>query len=92
MGTTHRLLFAGHDEGAKSSATIASLIEATKLNGVEPFAWLNQAPEMNTQDARLYRENRTDQLNTPLASGGYATGLTGQAFEFLAARTRAQSL
>ena len=33
-------LFAGHDEGAKSWATIASLIETCKLNGVEPFAWL----------------------------------------------------
>lgn len=33
-------LFAGHDEGAKSWATIASLIETCKLNGIEPFAWL----------------------------------------------------
>jgi len=33
-------LFAGHDEGAKSWATIASLIETCKLNKVEPFAWL----------------------------------------------------
>lgn len=33
-------LFAGHDEGARSWATIASLIETCKLNNVEPFAWL----------------------------------------------------
>ena len=38
-------LFAGHDEGARSWATIASLIETCKLNGVEPFAWLKATLE-----------------------------------------------
>ena len=38
-------LFAGHDEGARSWATIASLIETAKLNGVEPFAWLTATLE-----------------------------------------------
>ena len=35
-------LFAGHDEGAKNWAVIASLIETCKLNSVEPHAWLTQ--------------------------------------------------
>lgn len=34
-------LFAGHDAGAENRATIASLIETCKLNGVEPQAYLN---------------------------------------------------
>jgi transposase len=38
-------LFAGHDEGAKSWATIASLIETAKINNVEPFAWLTATLE-----------------------------------------------
>jgi hypothetical protein len=33
-------LFAGHDEGARNWACIASLIETCKLNGVEPRAYL----------------------------------------------------
>jgi transposase len=33
-------LFAGHDAGAENWATIASLIETCKLNGIEPFAYL----------------------------------------------------
>jgi hypothetical protein len=32
-------LFAGHDEGGKTSGRIASLIETCKINGVEFFAW-----------------------------------------------------
>jgi transposase len=34
-------LFAGHDKGAQSWARIASLIGTCKLNGVEPFAYMN---------------------------------------------------
>jgi hypothetical protein len=34
-------LFAGHDQGAKNWAIIASLIETCKLNGVNPYAWLS---------------------------------------------------
>jgi len=34
-------LFAGHDAGAENWATIASLIETCKLNGVDPFAYLS---------------------------------------------------
>ena len=33
-------LFAGHDMGAENWATIASLIETCKLNGVDPLAWM----------------------------------------------------
>jgi transposase len=33
-------LFAGHDEGAKNWAMIASLLETCKLNQVDPLAWL----------------------------------------------------
>ena len=33
-------LFAGHDQGGKAWGRIASLIEMTKINGVEPFAYL----------------------------------------------------
>ena len=32
-------LFAGHDVGAENWATIASLFETCKLNGVDPLAW-----------------------------------------------------
>ena len=38
-------LFAGHDEGAAAWARIASLIETTKLNGIEPYAWLKTTLE-----------------------------------------------
>lgn len=33
-------LFAGHDEGGRTSGRIASLIETCKINGAEPFAHL----------------------------------------------------
>lgn len=33
-------LFAGHDAGAENWAVIASMIEACKMNGVNPHAWL----------------------------------------------------
>ena len=33
-------LFAGHDEGGRNWARLASLIATCRLNGVEPFAWL----------------------------------------------------
>ena len=38
--TRKNALFAGHDEGAKNWAMIASLLETCKLNGVDPLAWL----------------------------------------------------
>ncbi len=33
-------LFAGHDEGAAAWARIATLVEAAKMNGVNPYAYL----------------------------------------------------
>lgn len=38
-------LFAGHDEGGRTWAHIASLIETCKLNGVEPYAYLKATLE-----------------------------------------------
>jgi transposase len=38
-------LFAGSDGGAESWATLASLIQTAKLNGVEPFAYLRDVLE-----------------------------------------------
>lgn len=33
-------LFAGHDEGGRNWARFASLIGSSKMNGVEPYAYL----------------------------------------------------
>ena len=38
-------LFAGHDEGARAWARIASLVETAKMNGVDPHAYLKAALE-----------------------------------------------
>ena len=38
-------LFAGHDEGAKAWARIASLVETAKTNGVDPHAYLKATLE-----------------------------------------------
>ncbi len=38
--TRKNALFAGHDEGGRTWARIASLIATAKINGVEPFAYL----------------------------------------------------
>lgn len=38
-------LFAGHDEGGKSWARLASLIGTCKLNGVEPYAYMKATLE-----------------------------------------------
>lgn len=38
--TRKNALFAGHDEGGRSWARIASPTTTTKVNGVEPFAYL----------------------------------------------------
>lgn len=36
-------LFAGSDGGGQTWATIATLLQTAKMNGVDPFAWLTQA-------------------------------------------------
>ena len=43
--TAKNALFAGHDEGASAWGRIASLIETCKMNGVEPYAWLESTLE-----------------------------------------------
>ena len=43
--TAKNALFAGHDEGASAWGRIATLIETCKMNGVEPYAWLNSTLE-----------------------------------------------
>ena len=48
-------LFAGHDEGAKSWACIASLIETCKLNDVEPFGYLRTTLEAIAQGHPMKR-------------------------------------
>jgi len=32
-------LFAGHDEGGRTRARVASLVETCKMNAVEPYAY-----------------------------------------------------
>jgi hypothetical protein len=43
--TRKNALFAGHDEGGRSWARIASLIATAKINSVEPFAYLKATLE-----------------------------------------------
>ena len=43
--TAKNALFAGHDEDARAWGRIAPLIEACKMNGVEPYAWLKSTLE-----------------------------------------------
>ena len=52
-------LFAGHDAGAENWATLASLIETCKLNGIEPHAYLT-----NTLSAIVngHKQSRVDEL------------------------------
>ena len=44
--TRKNALFAGHDEGGRTWARIASLIATAKINGVEPFAYLKATLEV----------------------------------------------
>lgn len=39
--TSKNVLFAGSDGGGKTSATIATLLQAAKMNDAGPFAWLS---------------------------------------------------
>ena len=52
-------LFAGHDEGGRNWARIASLIETCKLNSVDPFAYL---ADTLREIATGHRDNRVDDL------------------------------
>jgi len=57
--TRKNALFAGHDEGGRTWARIASVIETCKLNGVEPFAYLR---DTLTAIANGHPANRIDEL------------------------------
>mgnify|MGYP002174519231 CR=1 FL=1 len=52
-------LFAGHNEGGRTWARIASLIETCKLNGVEPYAYLKATLEAT---AAGHPSTRIDEL------------------------------
>lgn len=52
-------LFAGHDEGGSAWGRIAPLIETYKINGVEPFAYLNATL---TAIANGHPQSRIDDL------------------------------
>lgn len=57
--TRKNALFAGHDEGARSWARIASLIATCKINGVEPYARIKATLEAI---ARSHPQSRIDDL------------------------------
>ena len=40
--TRKNALFAGSDGGGRTWATIATLLQTAKMNGVDPHAWLTQ--------------------------------------------------
>jgi transposase len=52
-------LFAGHDQGAENWACIASLIETSKLHGVDPQAYLT---DVLTRLVNLWPASRLDEL------------------------------
>jgi transposase len=53
-------LFAGSEEGAETWAILASLLQSARLNGLDPFTWLNDVLErMVTGEVR---NNDLDQL------------------------------
>ena len=57
--TRKNALFAGHDDGAENWAIVASLIEACKLNDVEPQAYL---ADVLVRLVNLWPNNRLDGL------------------------------
>jgi len=52
-------LFAGHDEGGRTWARLASLIGTCKLNGVEPYAYMKALLEAI---AAGHPQSRIDEL------------------------------
>lgn len=57
--TRKNALFAGHDEGGRTWARIASLIATCKINGVEPYAWMKATLEAI---AAGHSQSRIDEL------------------------------
>ena len=56
--TRKNALFAGHDDGAENWAIVASLIEACKLNDLEPQAYL---ADVLVRLVNLWPNNRLDE-------------------------------
>ncbi|GGI85287.1 hypothetical protein GCM10007973_22370 [Polymorphobacter multimanifer] len=52
-------LFAGHDEGGRTWARTASIIETCKLNAVDPYAYIRETP---TAIANGHPMSRIDDL------------------------------
>lgn len=53
-------LFAGSEEGAETWAILASLLQSARLNGLDPYTWLNDVLErMVTGEVKI---NDLDQL------------------------------
>ena len=57
--TRKNALFAGHDDGAKNWAILASLIETCRLNGMEPQAYL---ADVLVRLVNLWPNDRLDEL------------------------------
>ncbi len=57
--TRKNALFAGSDGGGRTWATIASLLQTAKMNGVDPFAWLKLTLE---RLANGWPNSRIDEL------------------------------
>lgn len=69
-------LFAGHDEGGRNRASIASLVETCKLNGVEPFAYLMMvwmAPPPTASRCAMLVLSSTNKRNGSHPHGDYNT-------------------
>jgi hypothetical protein len=61
MGISRRnSLFAGNDGGAESWAILASLLQTAKLNGLDPYTWLNDV--LTRIVSGEVRNNELDQL------------------------------
>jgi len=57
--TRKNALFAGHDEGGRTWARLASLIATCKINSVEPYAWMKTTLEAIAQG---HPQARIDEL------------------------------
>ena len=57
--TRKNALFAGHDEGGRTWARLASFISTCKINGVEPYAWMKTTLEAIAQG---HPQARIDEL------------------------------
>jgi len=68
-------LFAGHDECDRNRARFASLIGSCKMNGVEPYAYLE---DLFTKLANGHLDNDNDNDNDALMPWAYAKQIVAQ--------------